>query len=282
MIASTSQTCAQNKMQEIIERAGENIQYLRKKRNMTQEQLAEALSINSQALISQYEHGKKVLTLEKLIEFADFFGIPVEELLFSEFYKRPQNNQVESKEISADENSPIQKCVRRTYYCYYIREINNGKKESIANVVCRRLDILSPTSAYDAPALLYQNSEKQSGYINGQINMDESYAYIKFHDKWKDFYFALSFYYYRQKSSRHYTCGIALMQTVEQHNVPISQFCIITSNAISSKRYGDLKKFLQFDFDKKDDRLSNRTISSQSVLRLTKERDAAVYNWLCK
>ena len=85
MIASTSQTCAQNKMQEIIERAGENIQYLRKKRNLTQEQLAEALSINSQALISQYEHGKKVLTLEKLIEFADFLVYLLKNYYFQNF-----------------------------------------------------------------------------------------------------------------------------------------------------------------------------------------------------
>lgn len=279
MPVETTQPDIQKKMKELSEQVGKNIFYLRRKRNLTQEKLAEQLNINSQALISQYEHATKTPTLEKLFEFASFFEISLEDLLFSDLSPAQKSEPPEYSD-PIDKASPIQKCARRTYYCYYIREQDDGKADYTSQVVCRRIDILTPTSSHSAPALLYQNSEKQSEVIDGQLNMDESYAYIRFHDTRHDFYFGLCFFYYRQKTSKRYTGGMALMQTTDQHNVPVSQFCIISINAISNKRYGALKGLLQIDVSKKDEKLSKRNFSSQSIFRLTKEKDKKVFNWL--
>ena len=65
---------------------GLNIGYYRRARNMTQIELAEALSISSNYL-SQVERGCKTLSLDKLLQLAEALKVDEKELL--DFSKLP-------------------------------------------------------------------------------------------------------------------------------------------------------------------------------------------------
>ena len=62
------------------ERAMTAIRYIRKRLNMTQEQLSERTGI-SQANMSRYESGERKLTLENAAKIANALGCTVDELL---------------------------------------------------------------------------------------------------------------------------------------------------------------------------------------------------------
>ena len=56
---------------------------LRKKRKMTQENLAEIFYI-SQTSVSKYERGEAVPDLETVVKMADYFGVSVDEFIIRE------------------------------------------------------------------------------------------------------------------------------------------------------------------------------------------------------
>lgn len=58
----------------------ENLKILRKKTNLTQKEVADAVGITFQTY-SYYETGRTNPTPEMLCKFADFFGVSVDELL---------------------------------------------------------------------------------------------------------------------------------------------------------------------------------------------------------
>lgn len=261
----------------LYKRIGKNIFYLRKEKRLTQEKLAEELSIYNQSLISQYEHGKKQLTLEKISEFCDFFDVSLSEMLFSDFQDRIKENE----ELGFAEeriSGPIKKCAGKTYYGYYIGEQNSGDSSFQSKVVCFELDIFNPISTHEATVKLYPNG-RDKPYICGTAHLDETYAYISCHDWEKDSFWHLTFYYHRKRQGSSYQGGAAMLQTLDFHLLPICQLCIISINAISEKRFPELINLLKIDSGERK-RLSNREFSSSSILRLTKGKDKSVFNWL--
>lgn len=54
---------------------------LRKKKNLTQEQLAKALNISISA-IAMYETGARVPRLQRAKQIAEFFQVPIQEINF--------------------------------------------------------------------------------------------------------------------------------------------------------------------------------------------------------
>ncbi|WP_346906210.1 helix-turn-helix transcriptional regulator [Faecalicatena orotica] len=58
---------------------GHNIRTLRKEHNMTQEQLAQQLSMKRQTL-SNYEIGKRIPDIYELITIADIFDVTLDEI----------------------------------------------------------------------------------------------------------------------------------------------------------------------------------------------------------
>lgn len=56
---------------------------LRKKRKMTQENLAEIFHI-SQTSVSKYERGEAFPDLETVVKMADYFGVSVDEFIIRE------------------------------------------------------------------------------------------------------------------------------------------------------------------------------------------------------
>jgi len=57
-----------------------NLTYLRKKRNMSQEQLAEVLGVTRQA-VSKWEAGQSTPDVEKLVQLSELFQVPVDQIL---------------------------------------------------------------------------------------------------------------------------------------------------------------------------------------------------------
>jgi len=91
-----------DKMKNII---GKNIEFFRKKLNLTKKKIAEILDVNP-SLITYYEQGKRVPTVGKLNRIAEIFEIPVEWLLMEnveniQFATRSKGkvNPSETKEI---------------------------------------------------------------------------------------------------------------------------------------------------------------------------------------
>lgn len=57
-----------------------NLTYLRKKHNMSQEQLAEVLGVTRQA-VSKWEAGQSTPDVEKLLQLSELFLVPVDQML---------------------------------------------------------------------------------------------------------------------------------------------------------------------------------------------------------
>ena len=58
----------------------ENLTHLRKKANLSQEQLADILNVTRQA-VSKWELGQSTPDLDKLLQLSDIFQVPVDQLL---------------------------------------------------------------------------------------------------------------------------------------------------------------------------------------------------------
>lgn len=73
---------------------GDNLQFYRKRRNMTQEQLAEALDVSRQT-VSKWEAGNSYAEMEKLLQLCDLFACDMDTLL----RKDASRTEVENNEI---------------------------------------------------------------------------------------------------------------------------------------------------------------------------------------
>ena len=67
---------------------GEKIMYLRISKDISQEQLAEALSVSRQS-VSKWEIGQALPQIDKVIQLADFFCIFAQRMLLYA-YKQPR------------------------------------------------------------------------------------------------------------------------------------------------------------------------------------------------
>lgn len=100
---------------------GAFIKTLRKENNLTQEQLAEALSVSNRT-VSRWETGSNIPDLDMLIIISDFFGIEIKELIDGErikekeIYTEPENLQAVADFSKDRENSLIKKIY---FACFY-------------------------------------------------------------------------------------------------------------------------------------------------------------------
>lgn len=77
---------------------GEKIKYERKKRNISQQKIADYLNISRQA-ISRWENNVSLPDLNTLVLIAKYFEIPLE--VFTDEYQEPE--KVKKKDITRDE-----------------------------------------------------------------------------------------------------------------------------------------------------------------------------------
>lgn len=67
-----------------MQRLGEKVRTLRKRRGMTLKELALGLGVTSHSYVSEIETGKKNPTTEMIIKLADLFGVSVDLLVRDE------------------------------------------------------------------------------------------------------------------------------------------------------------------------------------------------------
>lgn len=67
-----------------MQRLGEKVRTLRKRRGMTLKQMALALGFTSHSYASEIETGKKKPNTEMIIQIADLFGVTVDQLVRDE------------------------------------------------------------------------------------------------------------------------------------------------------------------------------------------------------
>ena len=92
-------------MENISRIIGNNIRVQRKLRNMTREQLAEALDLDT-AYLGQCERGERQLGLTKTIEIINFFGITANDIISINTNKETANKEIYIKES----NSILKEC----------------------------------------------------------------------------------------------------------------------------------------------------------------------------
>jgi transcriptional regulator with XRE-family HTH domain len=68
----------------MVQRLGEKIRTLRKRRGMTLKEMALALGFTSHSYASEIETGKKTPPIEMIIRMADLFGVTVDQLVRDE------------------------------------------------------------------------------------------------------------------------------------------------------------------------------------------------------
>ena len=73
-----------------------NLVFLRKRNNMSQEQLAEILGVTRQA-VSKWEAGQSAPDVEKLLQLSELFHVPVDQIL----------KTLEEKELRKADNSAL-------------------------------------------------------------------------------------------------------------------------------------------------------------------------------
>lgn len=81
----------------------ENLQKLRKEKNISQEKLAEELNVSRQT-VGKWENGVSCPEAECLVEISDFFGVSIDTLLKGTV---PEHNETE-QESSARTESPLE------------------------------------------------------------------------------------------------------------------------------------------------------------------------------
>jgi transcriptional regulator with XRE-family HTH domain len=67
-----------------MQRFGEKLRTLRKRRGMTMRELAEALDLHSHGSISDFESGRSRPSIELIIKVADLFSVSLDQLLRDE------------------------------------------------------------------------------------------------------------------------------------------------------------------------------------------------------
>ncbi|MGN1061228.1 MAG: helix-turn-helix domain-containing protein [Candidatus Coproplasma sp.] len=90
----------------------DNLQYLRKKNKITQEDLAESLNVSRQS-VSKWETGEAYPETDKLIILCDKFGVTLDELLRGDVTKEAEeitNEQEEKTEAVKEVGSEKQNC----------------------------------------------------------------------------------------------------------------------------------------------------------------------------
>ncbi len=86
----------------------EKIYMLRKKNNLSQEELAEKIGVSRQA-ISKWESGTSLPEIEKLISLSEYFNVSIDYLV----KEQAEDEQIEEKPKAADEIKPQNRAMAR-------------------------------------------------------------------------------------------------------------------------------------------------------------------------
>ena len=106
---------------------GKNIKYYRKKRSLTQEQLAEAVGFSAQNL-KLIENGTNLTSLENFIKICKILDVPADLILADEDkkFKIAAIAQMTEKlsKLDDDEFDSISKSIEMIYFCKTFEEVS--------------------------------------------------------------------------------------------------------------------------------------------------------------
>ena len=93
------------------QKTGEFLKHLRKKKGLTQEQLAEHFCVSSRT-VSRWETGNNMPDLDMLIELADFYDVDIREIIDGERKSENMDNETKDTlkkvaEYAAEENKKL-------------------------------------------------------------------------------------------------------------------------------------------------------------------------------
>ncbi len=94
-----------------------NIQMLRRKMNLSQEELAEKCQVSRQA-VTKWENGESVPTIDKLISLADLYEMTLDELVGRDSFDKYTRikdylKEFEAKDIPADADDDFSPIIKR-------------------------------------------------------------------------------------------------------------------------------------------------------------------------
>lgn len=265
----------------LFKRIGDNLQYLRVCKGFTQRELA-AMCGTSQVSISHVENAERRPKQELLDKLCLIFNTTLEELILNDY--KAQIVFSESQEI--DEYAPIHRCSDTIYYCYFYEEkvLDSKDKIQIMNTYTSQirwfqLSVLHPTS--NLAAEIFTQFPGKTKEHKGILEMDGRYAYVTCHEFERDYYLQLCFDYARNKTSKKYSGGLAMMNTLDMSGLLISQFCLITTQSLDENEREKVKKYLKLSKTANRE-WKDRAFTSEAIVRLTEERNDKVYEWLEK
>ena len=269
-----------SELDEVYERIAGNMKKLRARKGWSQAQMAQVIHF-AQPVISEIENKKKSLTLEQIAEICSALNVSIKEFLF--FTTDELNSSYSTSTATFYNNAnffPISKIAGLSFFIYYLseKELESGKIQ--VEIQEMKIDIQHPASKYSANALLLYSGTEGEVCCEGRAVMDCSYAYLLFQNTQYDFYLSLSFYYYRKSQRKRYYGGVGLMQSIDKPRLPVSQYFLISQKSIPQTEHSSLKAHLMVSATKKTAALSKQSISSRSIMRLTKKRDNKAYTWL--
>lgn len=272
-------------LQKIYFRIAQNIRQYRVKNRLNQAILAEHTGL-TQSMISRIENEKCHLDIQTAFKIANALGISLETLMFEEDMKEQGTSSIEGKESRiaierkanrAKEFFPMSKCENTRFYVYYIDEfIEQGT--SICKIKKSEIKFEYARHAYLANAILLEEDGPKKRRVTGSVEMDQSYAYGRFFDPERDYSYEIIFYYWRTAREKIYYGGGGLLQC--NSKLPTARFCIISRNEIHQKKYGELIELLKIGITDKKEKLNKMDLSNRAVLRLTKDKNAIIFDWL--
>ncbi|MBP3702130.1 MAG: helix-turn-helix transcriptional regulator [Lachnospiraceae bacterium] len=257
---------------------GHNIDYFLKEKGLSQENLGAELGI-SQGMVSQYKTASKHPNLARIAAMSNFFQVPLEQFMFKDFMEEYERKKCEIAGERVVHAGPIDKIKNCTYNCYFVKEKLSKDKVTVITSIDRFiLKVGTSITSHSAEAeLLFAGDERRYQTV---VHLDEKYAYIVVHEYERDFFFYMSFYYYRDSNNPRYSGGMGMIQKLDPYKLPICQFCVVSKCKIAEGKKDELFRYLEVKDEKKS--LNKRSFSSKSIMRLTKSMDASLFDWLMR
>lgn len=151
---------------------GNNIRYLRKLKNMSQDELAEKLGYKSFTTIQKWESGKSEPNLKKLNELSNIFDVDIDKLATTDL--SIENNEVKTNYSFKDESilEPFNQLTeegKQKAISYTQDLVDSGKynihiEDSISHIptIEEMIDYLKeiPMAAFDGKLNIYEMSEE--------------------------------------------------------------------------------------------------------------------------
>lgn len=136
----------------------EKIVYLRRKRNWSQEQLAELLDISRQS-VSKWESQAAMPDLDKIVKLSQIFGVSTDQLLRDDLSMEEEIQAITDKEVEdfVREDTEIGKVISEKDACIYMDKVKEvAPKIALGTLIC----IISPV------CLLLLATLAEYGYLN--------------------------------------------------------------------------------------------------------------------